>query len=417
MANVSKSFSIPDEESSVDTLSVSCKFLNEVKDTLVTLQRVVKHRMNGNITNLSSLTHQEIHKIFKDEFVPIVNQVDAREADDCLDRIKVLEIENERLLRAVVNQDIMSIVQNNSVVDTSDLHTELDRTKEKLESCIIKKDKEYATLWNDLYKKFSLKGDETNALLKPVTSNLVPITREYSVMKNDKVIAPGMFRINPFKTYREAKPVPNKPLRASVRTKPIIVSQPSVIHKKTMNSNSNGSGIKNKEVDVEEHHRNLLLSKNKIHISSKCKNIKLDIQNDKSEVVYAMCKQCLITANHDVCVLNYVNDMNSHDDNKTANVSKVANQKTHKPKVKKSENESESQFDSSEGDNACASNPQEPTNKRFPNSSSFLGRLFKFIYGASTRVVPNICQESEAAHQLYNGSLREQLALEMIILL
>ncbi|GJZ48338.1 hypothetical protein Tco_0602170 [Tanacetum coccineum] len=45
----------------------------------------------------------------------------AKEADDSLDKIKVLEIENERLLRAVVSQDIMSIVQNNSAVDTFDL--------------------------------------------------------------------------------------------------------------------------------------------------------------------------------------------------------------------------------------------------------------------------------------------------------
>nr|GEZ31129.1 retrovirus-related Pol polyprotein from transposon TNT 1-94 [Tanacetum cinerariifolium] len=58
--------------------SVARKFLNEVKDTLVTLQRAVKHRMNGNITNLSSLTHQEIHNIFKDEIVHIVSQVNAR---------------------------------------------------------------------------------------------------------------------------------------------------------------------------------------------------------------------------------------------------------------------------------------------------------------------------------------------------
>nr|GFC24606.1 hypothetical protein [Tanacetum cinerariifolium] len=36
---------------------------------------------------------------------------------------------------------------------TSDLHTELDCTKEKRESYIIKKEKEYATLWNDWYKK------------------------------------------------------------------------------------------------------------------------------------------------------------------------------------------------------------------------------------------------------------------------
>ncbi|GKC48976.1 hypothetical protein Tco_1071721 [Tanacetum coccineum] len=112
----------------------------------------------------------EVQKILKDEIAPIVNQVDVRvqnfkiqflkeaakfvrdfkslikEADESFDKNKILEHENERLLRAVVSQDIMSIVQNNSVVDTSNLQTELDRTKEKLETCIIKKEKEYAIL-------------------------------------------------------------------------------------------------------------------------------------------------------------------------------------------------------------------------------------------------------------------------------
>ncbi|GJR21300.1 hypothetical protein Tco_0969827 [Tanacetum coccineum] len=93
-------------------------------------------------------------------------------------------------------------------------------------------------------------------------------------------------------------------------------------------SASKSSCIKNKEVEVEEHHRNLLLSKNKKHMSSKCNNIKLVIWNDKSEVVCAMCKQCLITTNHDVYVLNYVNGMNSHDCNQSANVSNIANAKS-----------------------------------------------------------------------------------------
>ncbi|GKA18122.1 hypothetical protein Tco_0697959 [Tanacetum coccineum] len=77
-------------------------------------------------------------------------------------------------------------------------------------------------------------------------------------------------------------------------------------------SASKSSCIKNKKVEVEEHHRNLLRSKNKNHMSYECKNVKLAIRNDKSKVVCAMCKQCLITAKHDVCVLNYVNGMNSN---------------------------------------------------------------------------------------------------------
>nr|GEY61917.1 retrovirus-related Pol polyprotein from transposon TNT 1-94 [Tanacetum cinerariifolium] len=47
----------------------------------------------------------------------------------------------------------MIIVQNKSVVDTSDLQTELERMKECFEKCIIKKETEYTKLWNDWYKK------------------------------------------------------------------------------------------------------------------------------------------------------------------------------------------------------------------------------------------------------------------------
>ncbi|GJR55708.1 hypothetical protein Tco_1406229 [Tanacetum coccineum] len=149
-------------------------------------------------------------------------------------------------------------------------------------------------------------------------------------------------------------------------------------------------------------------------MSSKRNNIRLAIRNAKSEVVCAMCKQCLIIVNHDVCVLNYVNDMNSRALNKNANVSNVENQKKHKPKVWKPKkvgskerlaspkpstprsclrwlptgrifnlkgkiiatSESECQSDCFKGDNACTSNPLEPTSKWFPNSTfSMIGFL------------------------------------------
>nr|GEV23715.1 hypothetical protein [Tanacetum cinerariifolium] len=283
---------------------------------------------------------------------------------------------------------------------------------------------------------------ETYALSKPVTSNSMPLPQESKVVKNDKVIALGMFRINPFKPYREEKYVRNK-VRASVRTNPITISEPPVITKKVVNSDSNGissigvdntaktrrpqprsnikndripfasksSCSKNKEVEVEEHPRNLLLSKNKKHMSSECNNVKLATQNVKSIVVCAMCKQCLISANHDVCLINCVNDMNYHGKKQNANVSINENQKKQKPKVmnpKKvgsnkrlaspkpskprsflrwsptgrlfdlkgkiiTSSESKSQSDCSNGDNACTSYPMEPKIKQFPNSTSFLG--------------------------------------------
>nr|GFB07937.1 integrase, catalytic region, zinc finger, CCHC-type, peptidase aspartic, catalytic [Tanacetum cinerariifolium] len=294
---------------------------------------------------------------------------------------------------------------------------------------------------------------ETNALSKTVTSNSVSTPQEPKGVNNDKVIAPGMFRISPDKIPRKAKKVPNT-LSESARTKPITVSQPSVITKKGINSNSNGlsstgldntktrrqqprsntkndrvlsasksSRSKNKEVKVEEHHRNLLLSKNNKHMSSACNSYKIDSSDVKSKVVCVNCKTCLNSVNHDVCLNNCVNGKksrgrkhkaNSRGRKHKANVSKNETQKEYRPKVSNSKNvgtrESlatpkprkprfllrwsptgrlfdqdgklvassnfESQVDCSNGDNACTSNAMEPKPKvTKPNKVGTLERL------------------------------------------
>nr|GFB10140.1 hypothetical protein [Tanacetum cinerariifolium] len=285
---------------------------------------------------------------------------------------------------------------------------------------------------------------ETNALSKPVTSKSVSTPQESKGVNNDKVIAPGMFRINPSKTSRDEKHIPNT-VSASTRSKPITVSQPHVITEKNVNSDLNvlsstgvdntktrrpqprsntkhdrvpsaskSSQSKNKEAEVEEHHRNLLLSKNNKHISSACDNIKTDSQDVISKVVCATCTKCLISVNHDKCLRNYVNGKNSRGKKQKAKVSFKENQMKYQPKVTKPKKvehhkslatpkprksrlllrwsptgklfdnegkivdskESKSQFDYSNGDNACTSNSLEPKIKRFPNSTSLLDRLF-----------------------------------------
>nr|GFB78727.1 hypothetical protein [Tanacetum cinerariifolium] len=106
--------------------------------------------------NWASFAHQEFHKIVREEIFPIVNQLNARvqnfeiqflkkaakfvgdfksltkEADDSLAKHKAMELDNERLLKAVVSQDVINIVKKESVVDTSDLQTELEYTQNPL---------------------------------------------------------------------------------------------------------------------------------------------------------------------------------------------------------------------------------------------------------------------------------------------
>nr|GEZ52891.1 integrase, catalytic region, zinc finger, CCHC-type, peptidase aspartic, catalytic [Tanacetum cinerariifolium] len=191
MANVSKSISIPNEKFSDDiTPSVARKFLNEEAAKFV-----------GDFKSL------------------------AKEADESLAKHKALELEIKCLLRVVGNQDVISVEQKESVVDTSDLQTELEQNLTKV--------------------------GETHALSKPITSNSIPTPQESKVMKNDKVIGPGLFRINPYKTSREEKHVPNT-VRASNWTKPITVSQPPVFTKKDVNSDSNGLSSTGAHVLIKE---------------------------------------------------------------------------------------------------------------------------------------------------------------------
>nr|GFA84035.1 hypothetical protein [Tanacetum cinerariifolium] len=149
---------------------------------------------------------------------------------------------------------------------------------------------------------------------------------------------------------------------------------------------SKSSRSKNKEAKVEEHHRNLLLSKNNKHISSACNNSKIDSQDVISKFVCAMCKKCLISVNHDKCLRNYVNGKNSCGKNKKAKIFVKESQRwSPTGKLFDTEgkivdySESKSTSDCSNGDNACTSNAMEPKIKRFPNSTSLLGRTKKIM--------------------------------------
>nr|GEV11838.1 hypothetical protein [Tanacetum cinerariifolium] len=106
-------------------------------------QHQVPQNDNNVISEVTSVEKKEAAK-FVGDFKSL-----ATEADESLAKHKALELEIKRLLRAIVSQDIMSVVQKDSVVDTLNLQTELERTKERFENCIIKKENEYAKLWND----------------------------------------------------------------------------------------------------------------------------------------------------------------------------------------------------------------------------------------------------------------------------
>ncbi|GJR06213.1 hypothetical protein Tco_0529197 [Tanacetum coccineum] len=291
------------EVEKVNTINSKMKETNADLTTELARYKNQEKRFEINQENMTNL--KEAAKFIRD-FKSI-----AKEADESLAKHKTLEFEIKRLIRAIVSHDIMFIVQSNSVVDTSNLQTELDQCKydkisydkayndmqQKIEwlqaqlgdqkgkskdtPCVSdtfdslsqkleyknlelefqvseQKDTTKGTSANTKFVNQSTSGTKLysvtpflnskvipkvvkmNDLSKHVTSNSVPTTTESKVMTNDKVIAPRIFRINSFNTSREDKFVPINQDKASVRTNPIIISQPRVITKKHVNSDSNG---------------------------------------------------------------------------------------------------------------------------------------------------------------------------------
>nr|GEV06740.1 hypothetical protein [Tanacetum cinerariifolium] len=381
----------------------------------------------------------------------------AKEGDESLAKHKTFKLEIERLLRAVYKKceeckfdkisydkaynDMQQKIERlqaqlgdlkGKSKDTLCLSNTLNPLSHKLENENVelelqvsdKKDTTSGKSENTMFSKQSILGKphkvgEIHALSKPVTSNSIPAPQGSKVMINDKLIAPGMFRIYPFKPSWEEKHVPNY-VRASVRIKSITVSQPPVITKKVVNSDSNG--LSSKGVDNTNTRRPQPRSNTKndrvpsASKSSQSENKGVKVENVKSKVVCDMCKQCLNSVNHDVCFLNYVNGMNSRGKKQKANVSINEKEKKQQLKVKKTNkvgsikrlaspkpikprsflrwsptrrrfdlqgkiivsSELDSQSDCSKGDNACTSYPLEPTIKWFPNSTFSLAGTVRF---------------------------------------
>nr|GFA30774.1 retrovirus-related Pol polyprotein from transposon TNT 1-94 [Tanacetum cinerariifolium] len=287
--------------------------------------------------NWASSAHQELHKIkLKSKNVELEFQVlnYARENahlkatyKNTFDSISVSRAQTKTIIASLQNELQSNIYKN------AKLRTQL------FKKVSDQKDNTQDTSANTKFAKQPIvenlpKVGKTNALSNPVTSNSVSMPQESKGVNNDKVIAPGMFRINPNKTSREAKKVPNT-VSASARIKTITVSQPPVITKKDVNSDLNGlssTGVDNTKTRRPQPRSNTIM----IGSPMLCNNIKIESQDVISKVLYAMCKKCLISVNHDKCLSKYVNGKNSCGKNRKAKISVTEIQKKYQPKVTKS---------------------------------------------------------------------------------
>ncbi|GJW85645.1 retrovirus-related pol polyprotein from transposon TNT 1-94 [Tanacetum coccineum] len=154
----------------------------------------------------------------------------------------------------------------------------------------------------------------SNDFSKPVTAQILP-QNMLPIVKNTNVIAPGMYKVhtkpNQTRTPQLHQDIrkPNKRVSFSTGVIPnTSVSRPQLksnhLEDRVMSNNSQG-----KKQEVEDHRRKFKFSNNKTSVTA-C-NDSLNAKTSNVNFVCVTCGKCVLNDNHDLCVLHYINGVNS----------------------------------------------------------------------------------------------------------
>ncbi|GJU49089.1 hypothetical protein Tco_1218644 [Tanacetum coccineum] len=135
------------------------------------------------------------------------------------------------------------------------------------------------------------------------------------IVKNTNVIASGMYKPhtkpNQTRTQRLPQDIRKTNKRVSFSTGVIpttSVNRPQLksnqLEDRVMSNNSQG-----KKQEVEDHRRNFKFSNNKMFVTA-C-NDSLNAKTLQVNFVCVTCGKCVLNDNHDLCVLHYINGVNS----------------------------------------------------------------------------------------------------------
>ncbi|GKA75361.1 retrovirus-related pol polyprotein from transposon TNT 1-94 [Tanacetum coccineum] len=149
---------------------------------------------------------------------------------------------------------------------------------------------------------------------KPVTAQILP-QNVLPIFKNTNVIAPGMYKVHTKPNQTRTPWLPqdirktNKCVSFSIGVIPTTsVSRPQLksnqLEDRVMSNNSQG-----KKQEVEDHRRNFKFSNNKTSVTA-C-NDSLNAKTSNVNFVCVTCGKCVLNDNHDLCVLHYINGVNS----------------------------------------------------------------------------------------------------------
>nr|GEZ49846.1 retrovirus-related Pol polyprotein from transposon TNT 1-94 [Tanacetum cinerariifolium] len=247
---------------------------------------------------------------------------------NCWKNVNVLKMSFQRDLKAqlqdkgIVISELKKLIEKlkGKYVDTkfekSSVIRQLNAFKSQRPSILGK-----PTIFSDSLKgkdfsksKSVIQNNVSNDFSKPVTVQTLPPVKK-SILKNTNVLAPGMYKLHTKPTQAKTSQLPQDSRKTNKRVSFSTGVIPTTsVSRPQLNSNPMGDRVmrnnsQGKKQDVEDHRRNVKLSKNKTSVTACNDSLKAKTLN--VNFVCATCGKCVLKEKHDMCVLKSRNGVNS----------------------------------------------------------------------------------------------------------
>ncbi|GJW10099.1 hypothetical protein Tco_1575926 [Tanacetum coccineum] len=330
---------VPKELPKVSLVKIS---FQKLKNHLASFDKVVKVRTTPDAITEGSWGFEHTKQVFKDEVIPFINylrasfkyfenglhselnevkmvfnQMEAVVEQCSVDKKyfdiqkKELSLDNDRLLDHIICQDVMNIVMHDNFIPVNVLSAN--------HKCLIDGNLESDRLKQENDHLFELLLSQD--IVHICVNSLATLTN-YAKMKHDYIIE---YSENLVLKAELAKKGTNGMKSSTSASR----SQPSG---NTKNNRILQTTSRNQRNKVEDYPRSVKTNSNKKNrvVEPVCNaNVKHIMLNANSELICVKCNQCMFDVNHDVCFLEFVNDVNVRSKSKSAKSSKK--KKTWKP--------------------------------------------------------------------------------------
>ncbi|GJS35380.1 hypothetical protein Tco_0533762 [Tanacetum coccineum] len=216
--------------------------------------------------------------------------------------------ENERLLEQVISKDIVNILVNSSVNIASVNVHECEKCLKLETELLNKKDFVEKEIYNKLFKSFTTLEKHCISLEVDIQHNQEIFQRDNSVSNQSALSFDQLFELNELKAQSQEKDTVIKKLKERIKSLSGKQNEDKIKNRTLKGFGSKDCGVQNPKGTAHVQHSKL---------------------NANSELKCVKCNGCMLSDNHDLCVLDFINNVNAH--KKSKSVNKSSKRKVWKP--------------------------------------------------------------------------------------